>query len=1120
MYSPRPYPKDRRSGFALLITITLLAFLVLLLVSLAALTRVETQVASNNQQLSQARQNALMALNVALGKLQAAAGPDQRITATADIVSNVHNDKRRWTGVWNTTAATPTPEWLVSTAAATPATGTVAVTTALPNTGTVELVGINTTDTTVAGNAVTVETQPITSTSVPGMSGQQTVGHFAYWVGDEGVKAKVSLTDPWAATTVPEEKSFQLKGAQRTGIELVDSEDDTALDTNYPVNDGNLAKVLDVKQLSLTSTAGSPALSIATKNRYHDLTASSWSVLADVSQGGLKKDLTSWLAQSSPATGAPADDDLIFAKHADDTTGFGLPQWGIIRSYAELQGGASNPLGAQPQTASRQGFHPVVTFARIGFSAHAGEPDAVTNQSKMVAQIFPIVVLWNPYNTPIAPTTYEFVFGARANNAYVRFVSASGGTANSRYLNLASFSPVLATSAPSFISGAENWRRKFMRFALESPQMKPGESLVFTLQSSGEYIAPGTTAAIGGNAPIPLVPNNPAATDNSVFVSSANAYITAADRAAGKKITLQVHNNPWLQWGLYPQQPADSDPTVADMIAQDPYMLTGWFRTASHGAVTLDTLTAPQMPTAPIRYGYVRMQMSRYTTSYWNGNASFINIRWLAQTNPRAPYHLYVYPGTGPGGPLTMGGDFVNNTAVPNDRYDGNQASAGPWMISDGTATNPTVNLQIAELIPPSTKPGSRLFSLAQLQHANFALLAQTVGSAVGNSQVPFIVGRTDRPGIVASPESSAGLPEQVPASNVRWYNDISYRMNQTLWDRYFFSTIPDTLTDAPAGAPGANPSVNDPSYHLPNARNTFLRKEGATLTAAALAGPEAFNTAAEHLLVNGAFNVNSTSEQAWRALLASHNNVDTAPGGFTHPYSRFSSTEPRTSDPSAPQANTSWSSGYRILSDDQITSLAERIVVEVKARGPFLSLADFVNRRLATDATGLKGALQAAIDATDLDADPDKRINDRFPFNDAAHAVEQGAMYPSKTTDPTAKQNFLADADAEPNRPSASRAAFAPGFLTQADLLNSLGPVLTARSDTFVIRAYGDVQNPATTTIEGKAWCEAVVQRLPDYMEDADAATVAPSVANATNQTFGRRFKIVSFRWLSSTDI
>ena len=72
-------------GFALIVTIVLVAFLVLILVGLATFTRVETQVAANSQSLAQARQNALMALNIAIGQLQEHTGPDQRVTATADL---------------------------------------------------------------------------------------------------------------------------------------------------------------------------------------------------------------------------------------------------------------------------------------------------------------------------------------------------------------------------------------------------------------------------------------------------------------------------------------------------------------------------------------------------------------------------------------------------------------------------------------------------------------------------------------------------------------------------------------------------------------------------------------------------------------------------------------------------------------------------------------------------------------------------------------------------------------------------------------------------------------------------------------------------------------------------
>ena len=81
---PRAQP---RAGFALLITIVLMAMLVLIMVSFSALTRVEIQIAKNYQEQDSARHNALVALNIALGQLQKYAGPDQRTTATADLAA-------------------------------------------------------------------------------------------------------------------------------------------------------------------------------------------------------------------------------------------------------------------------------------------------------------------------------------------------------------------------------------------------------------------------------------------------------------------------------------------------------------------------------------------------------------------------------------------------------------------------------------------------------------------------------------------------------------------------------------------------------------------------------------------------------------------------------------------------------------------------------------------------------------------------------------------------------------------------------------------------------------------------------------------------------------------------
>ena len=127
-------------------------------------------------------------------------------------------------------------------------------------------------------------------------------------------------------------------------------------------------------------------------------------------------------------------------------------------------------------------------------------------------------------------------------------------------------------------------------------------------------------------------------------------------------------------------------------------------------------------------------------------------------------------------------------------------------------------------------------------------------------------------------------------------------------------------------------------------------------------------------------------------------------------------------------------------------------------------------------------------------------------------------------------------------------QATGAPSYLMQQDILARLGSFLTARSDTFRIRAYGEVRNPVSNTIEGKAWCEMVVQRLPEYIDTTTANQEAWRIsgrevelgcqdgAQSTdrgedldvimdelsdlNKALGRRFKIVSFRWLNKKEI
>jgi hypothetical protein len=164
--------------------------------------------------------------------------------------------------------------------------------------------------------------------------------------------------------------------------------------------------------------------------------------------------------------------------------------------------------------------------------------------------------------------------------------------------------------------------------------------------------------------------------------------------------------------------------------------------------------------------------------------------------------------------------------------------------------------------------------------------------------------------------------------------------------------------------------------------------------------------------------------------------------------------------------------------------------------RGPFLSLADFVNRRVGTDKKLARaGAIQSALDSEDVEINKnqntdravDTAVASRFSFPEA----EEGAM------------NYGA-----------------PSFVKQGDILTPIAPVLSARSDSFIIRSYGESLDRAGNVV-AKAWCEAVVERSRDYIDPSDEPeTITSNLSKTVNRDFGRQFKMISFRWLNSLEI
>ncbi|NNJ87450.1 MAG: hypothetical protein HKP20_09800 [Akkermansiaceae bacterium] len=281
-------------------------------------------------------------------------------------------------------------------------------------------------------------------------------------------------------------------------------------------------------------------------------------------------------------------------------------------------------------------------------------------------------------------------------------------------------------------------------------------------------------------------------------------------------------------------------------------------------------------------------------------------------------------------------------------------------------------------------------------------------------------------------------------------------------------------------------------------------------------------------LEVTGMFNINSTSVNAWKALLGharsrdqiamhGNNQIVAKDVSSDHAVTRGSvATDVQAGEDNAfggQFAKASEYTGFRSLTDEQIEDLAEKVVEQVRLRGPFLSLSEFVNRQLSSDKNlAAAGAVQTAINNLDDDPmsvlrDPDNFLSDQT----MASKAEGGSQVDGKR---------LQGVDYEFEEAAEGSSAYGmPGWIRQADVLRPIAPVLSARDDTFTIRAYGDSVD-ATGKVLARAWCEAVVQRTRDFCDETeDADSIEPPSSNV-NQIFGRRYVIKSFRWLNSDEI
>ena len=160
------------------------------------------------------------------------------------------------------------------------------------------------------------------------------------------------------------------------------------------------------------------------------------------------------------------------------------------------------------------------------------------------------------------------------------------------------------------------------------------------------------------------------------------------------------------------------------------------------------------------------------------------------------------------------------------------------------------------------------------------------------------------------------------------------------------------------------------------------------------------------------------------------------------------------------------------------------------------------MNRQLSDDTNlALGGAIQTALNELTADSS----LN---PFK-----VMQNESQPSVANPPGTHDYVFPEAAVGHNTYGL------PGWTRQADILRPLAPVLSARDDTFTIRTYGE-SRASNGTVQARAWCEATVQRSRDFFDPADEADTTEALTKAANRTFGRRFKVISFRWLSAAEV
>jgi len=1001
-------------------------------------------------------------------------------------------------------------------------------------------------------------------------------GSYAWWVSGENQKARLpkpyepssSTPSGWALLS----KSHSVADPSTFGLNTVLSQG-TLSD---PTSVTPALKAVSIKQSDLIGAG-----TAVSQTYFHDLSTTASGLLTNSATGGWRKDLSlaseNWSSLSStPMFRALPTKDLIYgtatssdyyAKHSlpyywcdyRRSSGNAAPIYntGAVCSWTNL---VNYALLYKNQTPTTSGpsvnitrfdiwngpadylhsirLMPLIARVQWIFSHRAvqgGTSAAPTYALKLVVQ--PVITLWNPYNVKIAafaddinlelhmciPPVLDYKVGGQPIFPSDKFAG--------KVLTLQGES--LVDSANRGIRGVTGPTTYQIKGGIDT--LAPGETRVFT-------IPPPTSA---NPAPTPGV--NPVILKPGYTAGNGVEYdIGTISKPGSSAITTGLecnceYNDPSaggnaIGVGMYMDMRISGTQVMAYRMSYKKSLADAAYPPISANKLPAPTLAqvASSIPTPflSVMFGTRMASNTNLPSKGFVQSSPFVSYTAMGLKSQIEPGLMYAYPGVGHNVNSPFEYSFKGLTANDPVLPDVGANNRGFIMTGFKVATGLS-RCVIGEL---PTRP---LCSLGELQGWD---------ARFDNPVPPFsynLIANSDATPLIPSANVSGATLGTKGEENMQF--DDSYCLNHVLFDDWFVSSI---ATDPAAfGAPPASsnprkvytdfltvpakPLANRAYKALPaDISAASVSSSAATTVATKNVGTAAtsWKTIASRLEVEGMFNVNSTSVKAWRALLG-HARNERVPyedangnpalsGPTDYAFSRLTvagDVECTQAGSSGARPDAAQFTGYRVFTEKQLDFLSTEIVNQVRLRGPFLSLSEFVNRQLSSGDLALAGAIQTALNklAANTALNPYQVLQTSTSSSSNISATTPApTTVPSEYTYPEAAQGYSLYG--------------LPGWTRQADVLRQLAPILSVRDDTFTIRAYGDARDASGKTVKARAVCEATVRRSKDFVDPTDDAATA-DLSNSTgtvntkqqaNMLFGRRFEVVSFRWLSTNDI